>query len=105
MSWRCVVAVYAFEEHFLSVDIDLRVGNANIAETVFCTESHLFAVAIELLNTHSVEVGGFSRPRHKVGHVDIEVSIRHIARRESHFNTFLTHQLTCWIVEFNHQAA
>ena len=52
-----VVAVHAFEEHALAVDIDQRILDFNIAEAVFCGEGHfLLAVFVFLYHAHGVKI-------------------------------------------------
>ena len=58
------MAIHALEEDTLAVDIDNRIFNLNVAETILRRERHFFLTRTVLLdNAHGVKVGRFSRPR------------------------------------------
>ena len=58
-----VLCVHAFEEHGFSIDIDLSALDADVAETVFRGECHLFvAVSVGLTDFDRVERGRLCAP-------------------------------------------
>ena len=99
-----VLRVYAFEEHPLSVDVDLAVFDFDGAETIFGGKSLLFvAVGVQLGKFNGVEVRRFSRPRHEVREVVKRQfgGLLHllVVGRESKVGRFLAHEFTRRAVE------